>query len=562
MSSGLSLQQAAVVDCTSPLRVVKAGPGSGKTRTLVAAVANDAHDDHRIAVVTYTNAAAKEVKARLATELRQVGFVGTLHAWLFRMIRKHGQFVGVPWSATVIDEDAATAIMGRIAKAMGCRASAEKLLAMAETGTECEGGAATRLAVTEFRATLRRQGLLTFAVILEQGELLVEALATAGVFPYDSLYWDEAQDGAAADFRIFKAAPCAVKMAVGDRDQSIFGFRGSDCDKFDELIRTTADTPDGRVFVLNENYRSVAYVCAAANRLIEHEDGYKPSGGANVPMRQDKDFGQAICHECGSPAEEMAYVAQALATAGTTDAAVLCRTNHHAAQMALHLKAVGLPVREKVVSDKPKDWGAATALLSCAAAPWNDAAAHSYIARTSEPGVADACLRDARKGGKALSRHHFGDSLDGLDGPVGWQQVRDMMLAAKIGQPSRDRIEEAAQAMPQPFEVCDLLLALASREDEAREAGTGVVVTTLHAAKGREWDTVFMCGMEEGLLPSKRAGEDVSEERRLAYVGMTRAKTALVLTWCRQRPQSRGRNAPPGPMEDRVRSRFVQEAGL
>ena len=91
-------------------------------------------------------------------------------------------------------------------------------------------------------------------------------------------------------------------------------------------------------------------------------------------------------------------------------------------------------------------------------------------------------------------------------------------------------------------------------------------MATFHASKGREFDSVFLVGCEDGTVPSARSIKDgpeaVEEERRLMFVAMTRARHRLHLSWCRTRPQSRGPNLPPGPPEPRERSRFIAEAGL
>jgi superfamily I DNA/RNA helicase len=110
--------------------------------------------------------------------------------------------------------------------------------------------------------------------------------------------------------------------------------------------------------------------------------------------------------------------------------------------------------------------------------------------------------------------------------------------------------------------VPDLILALNAGEELAREEGHGVTVTTMHSAKGREWENVFLCGVEEGIIPSVRADTDVAEERRLFYVAMTRASRRLWISSCEARQQSRGANMPAGPMQPREASRFIKEAGL
>jgi DNA helicase-2/ATP-dependent DNA helicase PcrA len=127
---------------------------------------------------------------------------------------------------------------------------------------------------------------------------------------------------------------------------------------------------------------------------------------------------------------------------------------------------------------------------------------------------------------------------------------------------SRCRVAAAAAELAAGWTVPDLILALNAGEELAREEGHGCHVGTIHGFKGKEAANVFLVGFEEGIIPSSKADTSVEEERRLAYVGFTRASSRLWISSCEARSQSRGPNMPPGPMQAREASRFISEAGL
>jgi DNA helicase-2/ATP-dependent DNA helicase PcrA len=332
------------------------------------------------------------------------------------------------------------------------------------------------------------------------------------------------------------------------------------------------------IHMLETNYRSGSNICTAAQSLIEHNK--QRVAKQTVAARPG---GTVTVTPCASPAAEMCYVLDEIQDCvphcpdpddysyGPPDKddyneiAVLCRTNRQAAEFAEFLKARGIPVAERKLVTEPSDWKAAKLLITVLANPFNDFAVQKLLKVSSlKPGSKgpDQIKADAAKAMVGINEYmgfHFGHGDGAL---VDVDLVRHGLSAE-----SRERIHGAARLLSSRGEwsLNDLSLALASGEQPA-EDGDGVVCTTLHGSKGREFAVVFLVGMEEGLLPSSRSVKDgdaaVEEERRLCFVGMTRAKERLLLSWCEARPVSRGPNIPPGPPEARQRSRFVSEAGL
>jgi superfamily I DNA/RNA helicase len=319
-----------------------------------------------------------------------------------------------------------------------------------------------------------------------------------------------------------------------------------------------------KTFKLEKNYRCKSKICRAAQTLIEHN-----------PDRVQK---QTIANEVGgtvvveafdSPAEELTFIAHELTRAHNGNGrpedgyparlddlkqtAILCRTNPLANQFAEYLEGLGVPVAKKKPAVVPADWKKARLLLTVMANPHNDMAVHQFLIAEKGKSAADVYRRDAAKAMVSLYDH-----------------VREHLFAGKIvglgnlqlqclSHESRERIHDACRQLPVGWTVQDLILFLSSGEAEAQQIGTGVYVGTVHSAKGKEWDQVFLCGVEHPWYPGR---DSLAESRRLLYVGLTRGRRRVVLTWVKARPQWRGANVKPGPMEDRVPSQFLFEMGL
>ena len=246
--SDLNAEQLAVVHSYAKLICCVAGPGSGKTHTMCARISKqiaDGADPKSFLIITYTNAAADEIQKRIGTQYR-FGYIGTLHAFLFRLLSLRGNNIGLPSSLSIIDEDAKEGIIESIIEELGVKASVKNVLPLLKnadlitmpTYARAKSFTKPQLCAIEYHARLRRSGLLDFDTILFYGERLinkiVEKVATE-VWPYDYIYWDEGQDGSDEDFRILEAAPCEFKFIIGDPDQSIYGFRGAKPENISKL---------------------------------------------------------------------------------------------------------------------------------------------------------------------------------------------------------------------------------------------------------------------------------------------------------------------------------------
>jgi DNA helicase-2/ATP-dependent DNA helicase PcrA len=559
------------------LILVVAGPGSGKTRALVDAVAAECRNGvpAKAIVITYTVAAAEELKARLrAKGCGLPSYCGTLHSFLLKLIRHHGSYIGFPKQSSVIDETTATELLVSICAEMGVKTSSKKLVPLLRLKTLIEGVpglsySKAELAVIEFHRRLREYGLLTFDTVLHYGERIIGELGVLGEWPYDSVYWDEGQDGSDADFRILDAMACIRKYITGDPDQAIFSFRGGNVTNFIELAGAHNKW---QLLRLEKNYRCAVSICSAADALIANNVTRIPKH--TVSARAD--MGEVQVTRFDEPAGELCYLVSSIhdclrANLGgngsqptktidvpdfnghghrSFDVAVLARTNRMARQAAEFLKANGIPVSEHKPIELPGDWPLALRLLALAAAPWNDVAALAYVSAKEGPDMARKIQHQAAINMQSVSEAYFGK---------GWAMTS---LVDYLSKESCDRIATLAAEFPAPqWDFSDILLRAHTEMTNSID-GYGVTVSTLHSAKGREFQTVFIIGCEEGELPSDRAGTDIEEERRLMFVGVTRAKDCLFLSHCAGRPQWRGPNVLPGPMEERQRSRFIDEMKL
>lgn len=564
----LNEEQLAAVSSSAPRVLVIAGPGSGKSTTLVARIREliaRGADPRRIIVMTFTNAAADELVRRLGGV--KLGWCGTLHGFCLRLLQKHGSLVGLPKSLSVIDDEQKQSIVESIVDELNSKASAKAVAELLEDVNLVENKigfsySKEDLIALEYHRRLRRAGLLDFFTILYRAKKLIQCNAFTIASEFDHLLVDEFQDSAALDFQIYEAMEVQTKFLVGDPDQGIFGFRGGEIKNILDLSRHNA----WETHTLQTNHRSKRRICDAAQMLIENNSNRYPKHTEAVELG-----GVVVCEEFNSPAGELAFVTSELAaTTGRSQditglakhsesVAVLARTNRIAESFAEHLKGLGIPVAEKKHEKPPEDWRKAKLVLTVMSNPYNDLAAYQYLVARDGKEKASQLKREAAKQmqslGYALAFATTDRTAEGFN---------FALVSEGISADSRARIHDAARTLSGRGEwtLNDLILFLNAGEERTEQIGHGVTVTTLHSSKGREFDCCYLVGMEEGVCPSARKDTIIEEERRLFYVALTRARNRVVVTWCNQRAQNRGPNLRPGPMEKRERSRFVKEAGL
>lgn len=236
-SDTLNAEQRAAVESDAPFRLVVAGPGSGKTRTLVAAIERECreHGQQGIVAITYTVAAATELEERLKSadwkDLPRarpndlnLGFCGTLHAFCLKLAREHGYLGNAQWG--VLDDEQREGMVEDVMADLGVKTTVAKVLPLLDKFQGAFARTPTEIAVNEYRNRILSAGLLDFEAMLKAGAHIARRLGDRNRWPYRALFVDEAQDATAADWDCYDAFPCERKFVVGDPDQAIFGFRG------------------------------------------------------------------------------------------------------------------------------------------------------------------------------------------------------------------------------------------------------------------------------------------------------------------------------------------------
>lgn len=548
-----------------------AGPGSGKTRTLIMRIERlvlGGVDPAAITILTYTNAAARVLEQRLAMikiflkplgvegeadnwKPLTVGYVGTLHGFALRMLRDHGEPIGYGGRISVTSPESASILLESKARSLGCRTALKKLMEQ-KTALPRPGA---RLTVEEsvvalYHDELREAGVVDYDLILtEFRRMLVDAdpmVSNPIRFAFQYLFADEVQDSAEIDWDIYLALPVRWKFFVGDPDQAIYSFRGGSVERMNQYAADLRVT----VIKLEQNFRSDRAVCTAANNLILNNQRRIPkmtySAGEEPGIFRDLGMFMTEGEEIGHVAREIIGL---LENGGEPDRpleiAVLTRTNHLAGCFRKTLTATGrIPVAQREVLELPRDWAYARSMVELMVHPDNDTLAFfniitSLTVKSGESPKAAAAAAHAAKLGAAAAGTSINKRV------MNFPEIRSAAEAAmflssatQTSMESRMLVADKLRELPRDAGVLELALAMGETYEivESPEAAPGAVqVMTIHASKGHEFDVVFLAGFEDEVIPGRRRDVNIEEERRLAFVGATRARHALYVTGAEQR---------------------------
>jgi len=594
-------QREAVTHGTGPLLVL-AGAGSGKTRVLTYRVAHllgsGLAAPHEVTAVTFTNRAAGEMVERVERLLgRPPGatFVGTFHRWALGLLRAFPERLGLPKRFAILDSDDQRSLLARAVKdleldpkafpsrevqarisAAANRGHGPAQLAHADqTGPELARVWERYIALKGEAGGVDFDDMLALALELLRRDPEVRATVQQRC---RFLLVDEFQDTNHLQLELLRRAvgPEKSLTAVGDEDQSIYRWRGAEVDN----ILSFEKAFDGaRVVTLEQNYRSTEPILRAAGELIAHNRLRRgkrlfTSRGGGEPVRlyvgEDE---RAEARWCADRIEELAD------RHPLGSMAILMRTNAQTRPFEEELTRRRLPYR---VVGGLRFWQRAEvkdalAYLRLLVRP-GDTLAFQRVVNVPARGIGAATLdlltAHAEATGQALPvaarelpaalsprarlalESFFGllDAAAARRGELGSGDLAGFLLTesgllALYDQGSEEHLArrenlgqlvsalaEADQRGQSLEEFLDAV-ALLEEGDEANQS-SAVGLLTLHAAKGLEFDVVFLAGLEDGLLPhasSLKDGDGLEEERRLAYVGMTRARRWLALTAARSR---------------------------
>ncbi len=621
------VQTAAVAQTDGPV-LIFAGAGSGKTRVLTHRIAYLLRElrvaPDRILAVTFTNKAAGEMKSRLHNMVGAVArdvWVGTFHAMCVRILRRDGTRIGVGHSFAVIDDSDQRQLVKEILEdldyderqlsAGACLAEIDKaknaLLWPEQYAQRQTSFVGERIAnvYAEYQRRLNESNSLDFDdLIVRTIDLLERDAPTREKYQHKFEYVlvDEYQDVNSAQYRLIAllSSYSGNITVVGDDDQSIYSWRGSD---YRMILRFEEDFPGAAIFKLEENYRSSARILDAANTLVANNASRAPK-----KLFTTRGLGEPITvYPAATERDEARYVVEKVKGlvrdgAAYRDFVVLYRTNAQSRVYEEALLAEGIPYR--VVGGV--GFYARTEIKDVIAylryiVNSSDALAFKRIVNVPRRGIGqqtlgalvqaansarvsvgeaifDSELLRAAVPKKLKELERFAELIAELRRQAEGARIADLLVAVmeqsgyvrelqgEETHEARARLENLAElvGVAREYEANDeepslagflANIALISDLDALEEDASYVTLMTLHSAKGLEFTSVFLTGLEEGIFPHSRAltdTDELEEERRLAYVGITRAIDRLFLTYASRRALFGNTYAYP-------KSRFLEE---
>jgi DNA helicase-2/ATP-dependent DNA helicase PcrA len=605
----LNPEQLAAVTLPDGHALVLAGAGSGKTRVLTTRIAWLIQSGHvtpgGVLAVTFTNKAAREMLTRL-TAMLPVNprglWIGTFHGLANRLLRTHHQEAGLPREFQILDTQDQLSAVKRLVKALNVdedrfppRELQRFFNAQKEEGLRARdvpaGDDHTRRQVELFAAydeQCQREGVADFAeLLLRSFELLQrnEMLRQHYQARFRHVLVDEFQDTNRLQYRWLKlfAGPGTCLFAVGDDDQSIYGFRGANVGNLAEFEK---EYSQGRVIRLEQNYRSQGNILDAANALIANNakrlgKNLWTAAGQGDPLR---------VFEGGSDADEARFIVEEVGAlkregARLVDIAVLYRSNAQSRVLEHALFGAAIPYRVygglrfferaevkhalaylrliatptddtsflRVANFPPRGIGARTMEQLQDAAKQKGVSIFEALSMSSGKGSAFKALIEALQAetrGLNLPEmvehvihrsglvEHYKNEREGAERVENLEELVNAAAAfVQDDSPAADRSIESGEEVD-PLTAFLTHAALEAGEHQAAEGQDALQLMTVHSAKGLEFHAVFMSGLEEGLFPHDQSlveKDGLEEERRLAYVAITRARTRLYLTFAQTR---------------------------
>jgi DNA helicase II / ATP-dependent DNA helicase PcrA len=558
-----AMQRVAASAPGGPMLIV-AGPGTGKTRTLT----------HRIAylcaelsvkpteclAITFTRRATEEVAGRLhallGTSADEVT-VTTFHGLGLAVLREHAARVGLSHDFRIADEADRIAVLGEAGVRSGALDEAER---------------ARYTAALRARNLVDVDELVTLAVdLLTSAPDLVDWYRRRFVW----LFVDEYQDVDPTQYELLRllCPPDGNLCAIGDPDQAIYSFRGADVAFF---LRFASDFADARVVRLTRNYRSSAPILATAVQAIAPTTLVR--GRRLDPARSDPEAPQVGRYPAASVADEADFVVRTIdelvggvshrsldsgrvdGRNAVTDAlsfadiAVLYRTDAQAGPIVDALARAGIPVQKRS-HDRLRD------RLGVAAIARELTFASAVPATPARAAVAERVRLAATSVANRLRTPTL-DSDSSL-----WLSDTDLHLAVDVLMPLALRCGDDLEAFLTE-------IATDADVDALDPRAQAVTLLTMHAAKGLEFPVVFIVGCEDGLLPLRLPGRDggqadqaaeaaaIAEERRLFFVGLTRAQDRLFVSHSRRRHwRGAERDMAPSRFFDAIDPRLFENRG-
>ena len=602
---GLNKEQRRAVETTEGPILIQAGAGSGKTKTLTHRIAylisNNLAQSDEILAVTFTNKAAKEMRERVAKliggnagSFSFMPFMGTFHGICVKLLRLDGEYISIPNTFVIFDDQDQMAVVKRALKEQGIEDKAfaprtilslissakNEMLSpdeyMSRAISPVQKVAASTYPI--YQKSLREASALDFDDLINKAVELFSSNKEVRKKWQDKFKYimiDEYQDTNSAQYKLVKYLTNKNNniAVVGDDWQSIYSWRGAD---FRNILNFEKDYPNTTVIKLEQNYRSTKNILDAAHMIISKNTARSDKQlwtemGYGMPVQiltlsNERSEAESIIRHMTTRIDEGIYKYK--------DFAVLYRTNAQSRSIEEAFIRYNIPYHivggvrfydRKEIKDiiaylrliyQPEDRVSLERIINIPArgiGPKSVAAVLSYANSLGSiekalnsadlcPGLtpkAKSQVVDLADSLNSLRRIVETSSLSGLiDSLI--RRIEYLKYLDDGTLQGEARVENVKELISVALEYQELGLgvfleevALISDVDNANFDNNTVTLMTLHAAKGLEFDVVFMIGMEEGLFPHSRAlyeASEMEEERRLCYVGMTRAKRELFLT--------------------------------
>jgi len=528
--------------------LVLAGAGSGKTKVLIAKVLKlieTGVDPGSIVMITFTNKAAKEMKKRMGEV--KLGFIGTFHAFCARMLRLFGQEINLPKNFIIYDRGDQLKIIKKVLRKL---ASQEKkpafvlhLISTAKDNLRLpDDDGVIRDVYDRYQKELRKNKAIDFDDLIVKAVKLLEKSKTVLNYhhmKYRYLLVDEFQDTNYAQYSLVKLLALKEKnvTVVGDFSQSIYSWRGADPKN---LTRFEKDFPGMKTFRLEINYRSTQSILDFAYRVVSQNHHYPV-----LKLRTNNQVGDRVeFFEAINGTDEAYFVLDKIVSSRKSyDAfAVLYRTNAQSR------------IIEEVFLNQNIPYVLVGGVRFYERKEIKDVL--SYLRLVLNPSEEVSLERVVKIGKRRYQNFKklIDKELEKLNSLTTKQIINRLLKATGYLDLYNSSTEEdnfrlenikelksVAENYPVLSDFLEKITLVESEYSLAEKrsaANKGVKLMTLHQAKGLEFPYVFIVGLEEGLLPHSRSldnSESLEEERRLFYVGITRAKRKLYITNAKRR---------------------------
>ncbi len=576
--------------------LVMAGAGSGKTKVLTSRIANLLENgvrDYNILAITFTNKAGFEMRERVKSMVGETRtFIGTFHSFGLKIIRENAYEVGLSKNFTIIDSDDQVSIIKKILKQRNLDSKKfspnyikNKISFLKNEMVSFEEIKKTmrtpidKIVIEvykEYEATLKRSNALDFDdLLLKPVRLFIEKPEILENYQdhYPYILVDEYQDTNPVQYKLTKLLSLKYQniFVVGDMNQSIYSFRQAD---YRNILNFENDFRDATIIKLEQNYRSTQIILDAANSVIKNNKEKK-----DLSLWSERKDGEAVnylraydgSHEIKLVIDE---IGKLLSTYNSYNSfAILYRTNAQSRIIEENLLSANVPYRifggfSYLNRKEIKDLVAYLKLINNT----DDLVSFRRCINTPKRGIGETAVNkieiESLSSGKPifeclnskkeyefkilieemktyLSEHTLTDLIDFVVEKSGMKMFyeNDKTLESDIRLDNLMEFKSLTRAFEDRTGTTDLNdflgeIGLMSDADKTTKVDDAVTLMTLHSAKGLEFDVVFLVGMEEGLFPHTNSMlEDggLDEERRLCYVGITRARDILYITNAKRR---------------------------